>query len=949
MKLENKREIIETEDVVGENDVIKAGIDSSNLGFLFDIVSNQMYSDPIGSLIRELTSNCFDSHVEAKVDTPVRLSIEHDEDEGHRIEFEDFGVGISPTRMKRIYSRYFSSTKRETNDQHGMFGLGSKSPLAYCDAFKIITRFDGVEYMYVVHKGVEAPLIELIYEVPTEKRNGSCVMVPIKDGDLSKFMLAARSQLSFFRNVMFYNFGIDNRYTIYETENFKYRPDFQYSQVLHLCIGDVTYPIDWDRLGIVPVRVPVALKFNIGEIAVNPQREAIRYLPGVKEIILSKIVDVINELVGAHNKRSAEYYDLIEWMERRKRHKVYKIKIADQVTTSGSEPIELDITDLICTIKHANKYVELNGEDVRFYEQFKVNKSRFVPLDKYGIELPTNPFIFIRAAEIIDNIGRNESAIGDDFATISTSSNKIFEETKFGSSKVIVYNKTTNSRLKNEYIREIYGFGYTVRRGTVGRYEDLKKIFKLPKAGCYNGFSNSNRVISFSNYVWNYLIEKKGLDYDNMVVPKAWIKEKDDERREAKRLKKELEKSRTDIPVLDFMKVSDDPKLFFTGTASSTSGFLLGYDSSLIHEDGVIVLVNIPTISPDPGWNFPSNITGYSGDRLTGRSNFKLYSPNKLSILPKRETWEKDHIARFKGVVIYGFKSDYDLLKTTANMLWLTFPRYRQSSELKVRVIQISEKNKKTLREMSNAIEVNKFYLTENRILKKMVSAIKLRESGVMDIIKRIYPISIFQDISHVTYNSLNYIVTFDCNYSSYHEDSLTRELRKEILGLVAHLDMHDIEFDYHFNRVRQFFEGLELLKFTDITNDSYSYIIDLMKLKGKRLNYYHHVSIPMKISLLLRSQRHVVYKSRVRGLNSSLGNREFDRNYYDYWSNLLNRGDWKVGKKENSRFDHVHTELFNCFKMRVARYIPQIEESSIYEKYDLLHKEEFSDVLVLQ
>ena len=70
-----------------------------------------MYSNPIGSLIREITSNCFDSHIEAKVEEPVRLAMVWDSDEGYHMEFEDFGVGISPDRMKKIYSKYFSSTK----------------------------------------------------------------------------------------------------------------------------------------------------------------------------------------------------------------------------------------------------------------------------------------------------------------------------------------------------------------------------------------------------------------------------------------------------------------------------------------------------------------------------------------------------------------------------------------------------------------------------------------------------------------------------------------------------------------------------------------------------------------------------------------------------------------------------------------------------------------------
>ena len=44
--------------------------DSTSL--IFQMFSKNIYSNPIGSIVREITSNCFDSHVEAGVEsTPV--------------------------------------------------------------------------------------------------------------------------------------------------------------------------------------------------------------------------------------------------------------------------------------------------------------------------------------------------------------------------------------------------------------------------------------------------------------------------------------------------------------------------------------------------------------------------------------------------------------------------------------------------------------------------------------------------------------------------------------------------------------------------------------------------------------------------------------------------------------------------------------------------------------
>src|SRR5690606_16206540 len=98
--------------------------------------------------------------------------------------FRDFGVGLSIERVKRIWSKYFSSTKRETNAFIGAFGLGSKSPLGYTDLFDVVTRFQGVKYHFTIHKGSKAPRIELLYKEETDEGNGTEVIVPIKSGDV---------------------------------------------------------------------------------------------------------------------------------------------------------------------------------------------------------------------------------------------------------------------------------------------------------------------------------------------------------------------------------------------------------------------------------------------------------------------------------------------------------------------------------------------------------------------------------------------------------------------------------------------------------------------------------------------------------------------------------------------------------------------------------------------
>ena len=103
--------------------------DSSSV--VFRMFTDTIYSNRVGTVVREITSNCFDSHIEAGVNTPVVIRKTHDTtDDTHYVSFIDFGVGMSPDRVENIYGVYFESTKRDNNDEIGGFGIGGKTPLA---------------------------------------------------------------------------------------------------------------------------------------------------------------------------------------------------------------------------------------------------------------------------------------------------------------------------------------------------------------------------------------------------------------------------------------------------------------------------------------------------------------------------------------------------------------------------------------------------------------------------------------------------------------------------------------------------------------------------------------------------------------------------------------------------------------------------------------------------
>lgn len=338
MKIEVPK-VLDTANLVGNFETKKASLDESSIPFMLRMLSENFYSNPIDSIVREITSNCFDSHIEAEVDDAVRIKMYWDE-EGEYISFIDVGVGLSPDRIDKIFMNYFSSTKRDTNDLIGGFGLGSKSPLSYQDHFYIFTNFDSIRYQYIYSKGEERPELDLLTSDETTERNGTEIRIYIKEengdkndygSDWNKFVISIKTQLSYFDNVYIdipYT-EIDNEFRIYDATNFKFRSGDTYNDEMHICFEKVSYPIDWDAIDRKRIATPVGIKFKIGELTVTPNREALRYTDEVVALIQERLVKVIDELTRIYSDQDKVYTDFKEYWNVKDEHRVITFRDAN--------------------------------------------------------------------------------------------------------------------------------------------------------------------------------------------------------------------------------------------------------------------------------------------------------------------------------------------------------------------------------------------------------------------------------------------------------------------------------------------------------------------------------------------------------------------------------------------------------------------------------------------
>lgn len=300
----------------------KMGMSEDAQAIVFQMFTKNIYSNPIGTVVREITSNCFDSHVEAKVNAPVVIRKTFDKlDNSHYISFIDYGVGMSPERIFDVYGMYFKSTKRTDNTQIGGFGIGGKTPLAYKrstgfgegeydNSFNIITNFEGTKYAYVIFEGEDSPGITELFSEPTTDANGTEVRIPVLEKDIPTFKKEMVKQLYYFENVIFEGFVDDeenmtrteeqltNEYQIVRGKSFLFRGS-DYMSNVHVCLGRVAYPIDYSVLNLSSSDFifPVAIRLEIGSIGVTPSRESLNYSEATIKMLKSKLVEVKAEIV----------------------------------------------------------------------------------------------------------------------------------------------------------------------------------------------------------------------------------------------------------------------------------------------------------------------------------------------------------------------------------------------------------------------------------------------------------------------------------------------------------------------------------------------------------------------------------------------------------------------------------------------------------------------------
>ena len=155
---------------------IEMAFDANSLAHLQNLYIN-IYKDRELAVLREYSCNAYDAHVDAGISDPIEITLPTRLDPVLKI--TDHGIGMSLNDLRETYSKYGASTKRDSNDVIGSFGIGCKSALTYTDQFTVRARKNGREVIVSVSRNAKGiGELTVAHEGDTQEANGVEITIP---------------------------------------------------------------------------------------------------------------------------------------------------------------------------------------------------------------------------------------------------------------------------------------------------------------------------------------------------------------------------------------------------------------------------------------------------------------------------------------------------------------------------------------------------------------------------------------------------------------------------------------------------------------------------------------------------------------------------------------------------------------------------------------------------
>lgn len=422
-------------------------------GKAFRALISTLYENKEQSIVREIWSNALDAHIDAGI--PERpFSVVFPDVYNPSFVVRDYGKSMGHADVMHLYSTIFESTKEESEDEAGKFGLGSKSPFAYTDTFSVVTFKDGVKRHYsavIGKKGI--PAIHFFGETTTDEEQGVEVSFPIKNDDIRTFRNAAKRVSHGFDvkpdvlpqsedSATFEGWPTTD--TVLEGSGWRIlRGSIEgYGTQAYAKMGPVLYPINVNAIENLPtearqlLQTAIIIDFSMGDIEMTPSREALSYGSGdpTANAVRTRSIEIVTEMLVEYQAR----YDGCNsyWNACCQYSEDMQMTTPSQIRTILSTTANWRGNRLVKELKVVNNQIGPDNYAALITGQKRHNKVlRFADAPKFDISTNHNTIVYV---EDTDNDTRVSARIKYDLEN----------RAKFPENIVWVKNRTENLRAK---------------------------------------------------------------------------------------------------------------------------------------------------------------------------------------------------------------------------------------------------------------------------------------------------------------------------------------------------------------------------------------------------------------------------------------------------------------------------------------------------------------------
>jgi hypothetical protein len=283
----------------------KFSIEASSKAFF--ILSDGLYSNKILAVVRELSTNAYDSHVEAgKSDVPFDVHIPTHLNPTFFI--RDYGTSMDHDSCMQLYTTYFRSTRNNSNDAVGCLGLGSKAPFAYADSFTVEAYLNGTRRLYTGYKNEHgSPVFSLMDESVTSEPDGIKVSISVNDYDIHRFKHESYKVYEYFNvkpNFVGEKLVFKTVEKVLAGDNWYFDNDASSNLII---MGQIAYPLDANQLSVsedksnksknfVEYSSGLRIFMNIGDVDITPSRESLSYSRETKQNINNALNNIMSDI-----------------------------------------------------------------------------------------------------------------------------------------------------------------------------------------------------------------------------------------------------------------------------------------------------------------------------------------------------------------------------------------------------------------------------------------------------------------------------------------------------------------------------------------------------------------------------------------------------------------------------------------------------------------------------